>query len=56
MYAIRSYYVGAEGYVLKDADSKILVEAIRSVNLGEKYIQSNMTSELIEEFNSYNFV
>ncbi len=50
-YLIKTIQLGAEGYVLKDADSKILVEAIRSVNLGEKYIQSNMTSELIEEFN-----
>lgn len=42
--------MGAEGYVLKDADPNILIEAIRSVNSGEAYIQGNMTKELIKEF------
>jgi len=28
-----------------------MVEAIRSVNRGESYIQSNMTKELVREFN-----
>ncbi|HOM03088.1 MAG TPA: response regulator transcription factor [Acetivibrio sp.] len=50
-YLIKTIHMGAEGYVLKDADSMVLVEAIRSVNKGESYIQSNMTKELVKEFN-----
>ncbi|GAE89711.1 response regulator [Acetivibrio straminisolvens] len=50
-YLFKTLQMGAEGYVLKDADSTVLVEAIRSVNKGESYIQSNMTKELVNEFN-----
>jgi len=50
-YLFKTLQMGAEGYVLKDADSTVLVEAIRSVNRGESYIQSNMTKELVREFN-----
>lgn len=50
-YLFKTLQMGAEGYVLKDVDSAVLVEAIRSVNKGQSYIQSNMTKELIKEFN-----
>ncbi|AUG58074.1 Transcriptional regulatory protein DegU [Acetivibrio saccincola] len=49
-YLFKTLHMGAEGYVLKDADPNILIEAIRSVNSGEAYIQGNMTKELIKEF------
>ncbi|HHV30049.1 response regulator [Acetivibrio mesophilus] len=50
-YLFKTLQMGAEGYVLKDVDSAVLVEAIRSVNKGQSYIQSNMTKELVKEFN-----
>jgi two-component system response regulator DegU len=49
-YLFKTLHMGAEGYVLKDADPNVLIEAIRSVNSGESYIQGNMTKELVKEF------
>lgn len=49
-YLFKTLHMGAEGYVLKDADPNVLIEAIRSVNSGEAYIQGNMTKELVKEF------
>jgi DNA-binding NarL/FixJ family response regulator len=43
--------MGAEGYVLKDAEPSVLIEAIRNVNKGQSFIQPNMTRELVREFN-----
>ena len=43
--------MGCEGYVLKDAESSVLIDAIRSVYKNQTYIQPNMTNELIKEFN-----
>jgi len=50
-YLFKTLQMGAEGYVLKDAEPAVLVEAIRNVNGGESYIQPNMTRELVREFN-----
>jgi two-component system, NarL family, response regulator DegU len=50
-YLFKTLQMGAEGYVLKDAEPSVLLEAIRSVNSGKSYIQSNMTMELVKEFN-----
>lgn len=50
-YLFKTIQMGAEGYVLKDAEPSVLVDAIRSVNNGQLYIQANMTKELVKEFN-----
>lgn len=50
-YLFKTLQMGAEGYVLKDAEPSVLIEAIRNVNKGRTYIQSNMTGELVREFN-----
>jgi len=50
-YLFKTLQMGAEGYVLKDAEPSVLVEAIRSVFKGQSYIQPNMTKELVAEFN-----
>jgi two-component system response regulator DegU len=50
-YLFKTLQMGAEGYVLKDAEPAVLVEAIRSVYKGQSYIQPNMTKELVKEFN-----
>jgi len=50
-YLFKTLQLGAEGYVLKDAEPSVLVEAIRSVYEGQTYIQPNMTKELVREFN-----
>jgi DNA-binding NarL/FixJ family response regulator len=50
-YLFKTLQMGVEGYVLKDAEPSVLLEAIRSVNSGQPYIQANMTRELVREFN-----
>lgn len=50
-YLIKTLQMGAEGYVLKDAEPSVLVDAIRNVHMGQSYIQPNMTKELVKEFN-----
>lgn len=50
-YLFKTLQMGAEGYVLKDAEPSVLIEAIRNVNSGQSFIQPNMTSELVREFN-----
>lgn len=50
-YLFKTLHLGAMGYVLKDAEPSTLVEAIRTINNGESYIQPNMTRELVKEFN-----
>jgi two-component system response regulator DegU len=51
-YLFKTVNLGVDGYILKDADPNILIEAIKSVNAGETYIQSNMLTELVKKFNS----
>jgi len=50
-YLFKTLQLGCEGYVLKDAESCVLIEAIRNVNNEQTYIQPNMTGELVREFN-----
>ncbi|HEY8499817.1 MAG TPA: response regulator transcription factor [Clostridia bacterium] len=52
-YLFQALKHGASGYVLKDADGSVLVEAIRKVHQGEAYIQASMAKELIVEFKRY---
>jgi DNA-binding NarL/FixJ family response regulator len=49
-YLFKTIQLGAEGYVLKDAEASVLIEAIRTVYEGNTYIQPNMTSELVREY------
>ncbi len=50
-YLFKTLRMGAEGYVLKDAEPSVLIEAIRNVHTGQSFIQPNMTTELVKEFN-----
>lgn len=49
-YLFKALDLGAMGYVLKDAESRVLIEAIRTVYAGQTYIHSSMAKELITEF------
>ncbi len=49
-YLFKALDLGASGYVLKDAESRVLVEAIRTVYSGQTYIQPSMARELVTEF------
>lgn len=50
-YLFKTLQMGSEGYVLKDAEPSVLIDAIRSVSRGQSFIQPNMTKELVKEFN-----
>ncbi|AGC68536.1 transcriptional regulatory protein DegU [Thermoclostridium stercorarium subsp. stercorarium DSM 8532] len=52
-YLFEALQLGASGYVLKDADGYVLIEAIRKVYEGEMYIQPTMAKELVMEFKRY---
>lgn len=52
-YLFQALKHGASGYVLKDADGSVLIEAIRKVYQGEAYIQASMAKELITEFKRF---
>ncbi len=49
-YLFKTLQMGCEGYVLKDAESSVLIDAIRSVYQDQTFIQPNMTNELVREF------
>ena len=46
-YVVRALRLGAEGFLLKDADPARLVEAIRRVHAGEPMLSPEVTSSLI---------
>lgn len=50
-YAIRMLRAGADGYLNKETVPEQLVEAIRKVAKGEKYVSSTITEKLINELN-----
>ena len=49
-YLLKSVKAGASGYVMKDAESDHLIEAIRDVYNGQTYVQPNITTSFIKEF------
>ncbi|NLO99080.1 MAG: response regulator transcription factor [Clostridiaceae bacterium] len=49
-YLLRALELGALGYILKDAEASALIEAIRSVNNNQTYIQPVMARELVNEY------
>lgn len=51
-YLFETVNIGAEGYVLKDAESDSLVRAIRNVHGGESYIHPSLATEFVKEYKS----
>lgn len=49
-YVIRAITAGARGYLLKDADSARVVEAVRTVAAGHSQLDPGMTTKLLQEF------
>lgn len=50
-YLLEAINIGANGYVMKDAEADHLIDAIRSVYYGDTYIQPSMASDLIYAIN-----
>jgi len=51
-YLFETINLGADGYVLKDAESASLIKAIRDVHKGGSYIHPNITTEIVKELNN----
>jgi len=49
-YLIETVKIGAEGYILKDADAQDLYRAIRNVHIGQNYIHPSISSQLAHDF------
>ncbi|MCC6628862.1 MAG: response regulator transcription factor [Chloroflexi bacterium] len=49
-YIVRAVTAGARGYLLKDADSSRVIDAVRTVAAGQSQIDPNMTTKLLHEF------
>lgn len=49
-YLLKALELGALGYILKDAEASALIEAVRSVNNNQTYIQPIMARELVNEY------
>lgn len=54
-YLLKAIDVGADGYVLKDADSDMLVEAIKTVYNNKSYIQSSIALQLARKVNGLEY-
>ena len=52
-YLRKSMKAGASGYIMKDAESDHLIEAIRVVYSGETYIQPNINENFVKEDDDY---
>lgn len=50
-YLLETINLGANGYILKDAESECLIKAIKDVFKGESYIYPTLATELVKEFN-----
>lgn len=51
-YILKTLKLGANGYILKDSSADVLIEGIRAVYKGEKYIQPSV-AELVSESSTY---
>lgn len=51
-YLLKAVEIGVNGYVLKDSEADVLVKAIRSVYMGDSYIQPNMATQLYKKMNN----
>ena len=49
-YVIRAITAAARGYLLKDADSAHVVDAVRTVAAGHSQLDPGMTTKLLQEF------
>ncbi len=53
-YLLETINIGAEGYMLKDADADSLVNAIRTVNNGSSYIHPTLAEHLVKHYSERN--
>ncbi|MGU3586703.1 response regulator [Rhodococcus sp. C26F] len=51
-YALRAFEAGAKGYVSKDMDAEILLEAIHKVANGGRYVTPEIAEQMLENLDS----
>ncbi|MFC9871779.1 response regulator [Nocardia salmonicida] len=51
-YALRAFEAGARGYVSKDMDADLLIEAIHKVASGGRYITPDVAEQMLEKIGS----
>lgn len=49
-YLLKALELGALGYILKDAEAAVLIDAVRNAHAGQTYIQPSMAGELVHEY------
>jgi two-component system response regulator DegU len=49
-YVFETIRVGADGYILKDVDAHVLIDAVRAVAAGSAFMHPKITGKLISEF------
>lgn len=54
-YLLEAVRIGAAGYIMKDAEAEHLIDAIRDVYKGQTYIQPNLSSKLIKDFDKMSY-
>ena len=52
-YAIRAIRAGASGYITKDASPEILIDAIKKVAKGRKYISNTLAESIMNHLNDF---
>ena len=52
-YAQRVLKAGARGYIMKVADRETLLQAVRTVLVGQRYVSPAMSAQIMEAFSGY---
>lgn len=53
LYALRAIKTGARGYITKQCESRELVDAVKTVMSGKRYLHPSFTSKMIDNFESF---
>lgn len=54
LYAQRVLKAGAKGYIMKDAPSDLLIEAVQTVSMGRMWVSQKMSSKILQLFSGQN--
>ncbi len=52
-FIFRALKAGAKGYILKEAAGREVVQAVRAVNAGQRYLSQRITEQMVDEYILY---
>lgn len=52
-FIFRALRAGAKGYILKEAAGREVVQAVRAVNAGQRYLSQRITEQMVDEYILY---